>query len=169
MEASNASRSLAERGAKNSSSFRSARVANLGTMRRPAAVSAMDWKRRSSARSVRVMSFLPTRRSTSLETPPRVMPMRSARTPGETSWSSNISRITTHSATVTPLAWSLRAKDWETWLETKRSQNPTCVFRSLTGREDALASFMNIRFHGNSLHVNYNFELRYCPLCGWGC
>ncbi len=67
-----------------------------------------------SPRARRAISFRPTSLSTSLETPPRVIPMRSARTPGEVSSPSNISRITTHSATVTPLARSLRAKACET-------------------------------------------------------
>ena len=56
------------------------------------------------------MRFLLTSRSTSFDTPPRVIPIRSARTLGEVSSSSNISRITTHSATVTPLASSLTRK-----------------------------------------------------------
>ena len=47
----------------------------------------------------------------------RVMPRLSASALGLTE-RSNSSRMTTHSATVTPRASTLRLKAWETWFET---------------------------------------------------
>ncbi len=65
---------------------------------------------------------------------PRVMPMRPATTLGEVWLSPNISRITTHSATVTPLRSSLRAKACETWLETNAHPEADVAFQMADGR-----------------------------------
>jgi len=69
----------------------------------------------------------------SLETAPRLSPVSSATVLGEVVASPpDISRRTTHSATVTPVASSFRAKEWETWFETSRIQNPIWAFSGLT-------------------------------------
>lgn len=68
----------------------------------------------------------------SLDTAPRLRPVSFATALGDVvALPPDISLRTTHSATVTPVASNFFAKEWETWFETSRIQNPICAFRRL--------------------------------------
>jgi hypothetical protein len=108
----------------------------------------------SSLRPCRVINSFTSRRSPSLDAAPRVIPITFASTPGDI-WSRQyIWRSTTHSATVTPLATSLRAKACDTWL-TRSAAGIRMALQLAHRRFPSFGPAHNDNILGNGFLVDY--------------
>ena len=112
--ATSAFRSLFETCEKNSSSLTSARTASFWNKCLTGGGELHILVSPVAPASVRLTSFFRSSRSISFETAPRVRPQEEASRLGAVSPAAHTSRRITHSATVTPLPASLRAKPCET-------------------------------------------------------